>query len=213
MDLGLFWAARRLQAASRETSKGYFPFRWTLTATIAGFSVHILGGMIAKSIMPDEHLISAQIMIWSIITGAPAGVVVALIVTDSWSGMFANALYMSDPQPSILPELQKARQWVREEKLEEAEALYARIARENPCDPDPMFGLATLQRGRQSFEEAKTTYRTLLVKFQTDDETWSKASLLLADIVETIDGDAEMAMSMRRKVRQRSGYSMVPVEE
>ena len=211
--MGLFWIARRLQAMSHESGKGFFPLKWTFSATILGFGFHILGGMIAKSVMPAEHLISAHIMMWSIITGVPAAVVMALVLTESCSGVFSNSLYMSDPLPSILPELQKARRWVREKKLEEAEQLYTRLAQENPSDPDPMFGLAMLQRGRQGFDEAKTTYRTLLSRFQTEDEIWSKASLLLADIVETIDGDHEMAVDMRRKVRERSGYTMAPVNE
>jgi hypothetical protein len=213
VDLGLFWLARRLQVASHDMEKGQVPLGWAVCATSLGFAAHIFGGIIAKSIMPGDDIISVHIMLWSIITGLPAGAVMAMIISDSCSGHFANSLYMSDPVPSILPEMQKARQWVREEKLEEAEALYIRIARANPTDPDPMFGLAMLQRGRESIEEAKTTYRSLLSKFQADDETWSKASLLLADILELNDGDHALAISMRRKVRERSGYTMMPVEE
>ena len=100
VDMGLFWLARRLQVASHETSKGYCPLKWTFTATLVGFAVHIIGGLIAKSIMPDDHMISAHIMMWSVVTGLPAAVVMGVVLVDSCSGMFSNSLYMSSAAPS-----------------------------------------------------------------------------------------------------------------
>ncbi len=210
VDVALVVAAYYLQ--QRANAVHGMSFTVSVLLALSALAVHLLASWpLAMELDLSTHGGRLMYLMFVVLFGAPAAYTFGTVVIEAGANSGTDRLMGLGMSRRPTSDFSRARALAERDDIDGAINQYRVYFSELPTDAAPLFEIANLLSREHRWNEAADTLRSIIGRFQQQEDVWAKASFRLATVLLQELNEREQAIFILREIARRLPKSDVGV--